>query len=63
MAAIPFQRILDRGPHAGQRRRRGVREFVNRRVGRSGRLLQRLVVIGTVLSLEKARPGSLVSLD
>jgi hypothetical protein len=37
MATIKVDQILDRGPHAGNRRR-SVRELVNRRAGQTIRL-------------------------
>ena len=61
MAAIKVEQILDRRPHAGNRRRRRVRQFVDRRVRSAGSRFERNFV-ADVLDRVETRPGGFVGL-
>jgi hypothetical protein len=59
---VPLDQVFDDGPRTGGRRRRGFHDLIVRRFYGSGRLIESLVVVGAVLSLEKARPDGFMVL-
>jgi hypothetical protein len=61
--SIQSDQILHDGSHAGYRRRRTSHDLIERGVDGSPRRLERLVVVGAVLDLEKPRPCGFVGLQ